>query len=157
MKQTKIEPPMNTTYETPSPEFAEKLSSFVNRSIEKGQWVLRCEDMELTSEEVSAQDGLLPLVVWVAGKTLEKIWGPQDLVFRCDSNATCGVVLEPQRAILPTSVWLHAVHYELERAVLSHDVSMVMNDWFNQWNDALTKKSILLLPPRPVSPQATNS
>lgn len=148
---------MTQILEVPPVEFVDKASKVLARAMDKSQWSLRCEDVELGTEEVANKDGLLPLVMWVAGQNLAKIWGPQELVFRCDSNALCGVVPEFSRPILPQAVWLHAMHYEVERAATHSDVSMIINEWFTKWNDALAKKSILLLPPKPVAPTTTRN
>lgn len=140
---------MNNNKEVPSTDFIDKTAQFLTRAMEKSQWQLRCEDVELEVTEVANKDGLLPLIMWVAGKSLEKVWGPQELVFRCDSNALCGVVPELTRPVLPAAVWLHAIHYQVEEAATHSDVSSVVNGWFAQWNEALAQKSILLLPPKP--------
>lgn len=139
---------MNNLREIPSNDFIEKTSSLMSKAMDNAQWQLRCEDVELSTDEVTAKDGLLPLIVWIAGKNLEKLWGSQELVFRCDPNALCGVIPEFQRPVLPASIWLHAVHCEIETAATSMDVSAVVNGWFERWNAALSDKSILLLPPK---------
>lgn len=139
---------MSDVKEVPQPEFVEKTSHFLTKAINRAQWQLRCEDVELETSEVANKDGLLPLIMWVAGQNLEKVWGPQELVFRCDPNALCGVVPELTRPVLPASVWLHAIHYEVETAATNADVSSVVNAWFSQWNEALSQKTILLLPPK---------
>ena len=134
----------------PHEQFVEQVSMLVARALNKSGWVLSCEDLELTTDEVAAKDGLLPLVMWIAGQTLEQVWGrPQELVFRCDANALCGVVPDLKRPVLSPSIWLHAIHHELERAVLrSPSGPALIDDWFARWNEALTNKKILLLPPK---------
>ena len=144
-----------TEMRPPSKNFVPQTSKFVKKALNTSGWKFRCEDVELETDEIANQDGLLPLVMWIAGEALEKLWGRQELVFRCDSKALCGVVPEFNRSILPESVWLHAIHYELEKAATSPDVSAAINDWFARWNNALSQKTILLLPPAP-SPASTN-
>ena len=146
-------------FQVPNEQFVDHLSRLVGRALNSAGWVLSCEDIELTTDEVCAKDGLLPLVMWISGQTLEKVWGkPQELVFRCDANALCGVVPDLKRPLLPSSVWLHAIHFELENAIQrSPDGPALIDDWFARWNAALTEKKILLLPPKAApSPAATN-
>ena len=138
--------------ETPSDDFLPKISQFLAKSLDKQGWILECEDLQLATEEVSSEEGLLPLIVWIASDHIQKMWGPQELGFRVNSNALCGVVLDLDRPIVPMAVWLHAVHYEVERAATSPSVSNVVNDWFTRWNEALSQKTLRLFPPRPQSP-----
>ena len=133
--------------------FVDKVSTLIKNTLDKTGWVLSCENIELTAEEVSAKDGLLPLVMWITGQTLETIWGPQDLVFRCDSAALCGVVPDLRRPVLSQSIWLHAIHFELDRITKqTPEGPAIIDTWFARWNDALNKKKILLLPPKISSP-----
>ena len=144
--------------ELPQEQFTSQLARLVGNALNKENWSYSCEGEDLTVEEVSAPDGLLPLVLWKAGQTLEKIWGPQELVFRCDPDALCGVVPEPKRPIVPLAVWLYAVHYELETAALATPGgSAPLDEWFKGWNDALRQKKVLLLAPLPPSAKPNNS
>ena len=139
----------------PTKDFVPQLSSFVRKSMDKNGWSLQCEDLVLETSEVAGPEGLLPLLMWVTSNTMAKIWGEQDLAFRLNSDALCGVTLECNAPLLPASVWLHAIHYQLEEAVHSPDVGAVMNTWFDEWNNALSKKTIKLFPPK-ISAPSTN-
>ena len=139
----------------PSKNFIPQLSSFITKAIDQNGWALKCEDLVLETGEVAGADGLLPLLMWVSSNTINKIWGPQDIAFRLNSDALCGVTLECNAPILPASVWLHALHYELEGAATSPDVGIVMNKWFDDWNSALTQKTIKLFPPKVSTPSTS--
>lgn len=147
---------LQTRLVVPPKNFVDQVSKMVKNALDKSGWALSCEDIVLMSDEVAAKDGLLPVILWVAGQTLEKIWGPQQLVFRVDSEALLGMVPELNHAILPPSVWLHAIHYEMEQIVHKYpNGPAVVDEWFSRWNTALGQKKLAVLPPllAPVAPQ----
>lgn len=153
----------------PPSSFVDKLSFVVKTSIENLNWTFACDGTEegssekeylaLSSDEMSSTSGLLPLVMWIAGQSIKDIWGEQDLVFRCDSESLCGVTPELKNPILPPAIWMHAIHFELERAVMLSPQGQyaMLDEWFSKWNQALADRQIKLLPPSPApSPSASH-
>lgn len=148
---------METQNVVPPAHFIDDVSRLIKNTLDRSEWSLSCEDIVLHTDEVSAKDGLLPVILWVAGQTLEKIWGPQQLMFRVDSEALCGMTPELEKPILPPSVWLHAIHFEIEQIVQKYpNQPAIIDDWFNRWNQALSQKKIMLLAPAAVQPSAQN-
>jgi len=146
--QKEAETALQTKFAVPPSGFVDQVSTLVKNTLDSSEWALSCEEIVLLTDEVASKDGLLPVLLWIAGQTLEDIWGPQKLVFRIDADALCGMVPELTAEILPPSIWLHAVHYEIEQAVLKHpNGPAVIDDWFARWNQALAQKKIALLPP----------
>lgn len=139
--------------------FSSTLKTVLEKSSERHGWQFVCDGLELTTEEVSALDGMMPLVVWKASHHLEPIWGHQDLVFRCNSEALVGVTLEPVRPILPLSIWLHALHFTVAEAArvarAEKRLAISMDGWFAEWQAALSAKKVLLLPPAPAPAPST--
>lgn len=132
----------------PPVNFIEQTSQLVKNILDKKEWSLSCEEIVLTSDEVSSPNGLLPILMWVSGQTLEKIWGPQDLSFRCDNDSLCSVFPDLKRPILPPSIWFYALSYELEQVALKNPHGpVIIDEWFEKWNKALQDKKIILLPP----------
>lgn len=139
----------------PSEDFLKKSSKFITTLIQKNNWVFSVEDMQLADPEISSEEGLLPLIFWVSGQNLaEAGFGHQELGFRVNSEALCGVTPELDAPIAPEEVWLHALHHELERVATAPDISAAINDWFNRWNGALSEKSLRLFPPKQQAPTA---
>lgn len=141
----------------PPKNFVDQVSTLVRNTLDSQEWAFSCEDIVLLTDEVAAKDGLLPVLLWIAGQTLETAWGePQQLVFRIDSEALCGMVPELNSKIMPPSVWLHAIHYEIEQIVQQNpNGPAIIDDWFARWNQALAQKKIALLPPN-VAPAPQN-
>lgn len=149
---------LKTPQAVPPKNFVDQVSSLVKNTLDSSEWAFSCEDIVLLTDEVASKDGLLPVLLWVAGQTLEEVWGePQKLVFRIDSEALCGMVPELNAEIMPPSVWLHAIHYEIEQIVqLNPNGPAVIDEWFARWNQALAQKKIALLPPN-VGPTPTQN
>lgn len=139
---------LKTQLVVPPKNFVDQVSTLVKNTLDSSEWAFSCEDIVLLTDEVASKDGLLPVLLWVAGQTLENIWGPQQLVFRIDSEALCGMVPELNAEIVPPSIWLHAIHFEIEQIVQQNpNGPAVIDDWFARWNQALAQKKIALLPP----------
>jgi hypothetical protein len=108
------------------------ISRLVRSTLTKNKWLLTCSGVEIETDEVAEPSGLLPILIWQAGQTLEEIWGPQPLLFRPDpeSWAHVALVTNSGQPILPLSVWLHAVHYEIEKVVLRPHVEDTLGSGF---------------------------
>jgi len=102
---------------------------------------------ELTNEEVCADDGIQPLIVWKAAHNLEKILGKQDLVFRCKAGAICDVVIEQKKKILPISFLIHAVFDLIKNEIdKTNNKKINIDGWYLEWRAAMRNKKVLLLP-----------
>lgn len=137
--------------EAPGPDFVPTLSRLVRSILISRQWALTCEDLELSPKEVADETGLLPIVVWNAGQTLEQVWGAQPLLFRAHSDSLANVVLDPdpKQPLLPLSVWLHAVHYEIEKAVLRPGMSDTLGRSFRLVTNPATGRTTVVDRPAP--------
>lgn len=151
-------PSFDASLVKPNEKFVDELSKFVEGLLDLKGIVFSCEDIELTTNEVSSKDGLLPVLLYVSSQTIEQIWGPQNLVFRVDQDALCGMVPELNKKILPPSVWLHVMSYEIENiASLNPDGPAIIDDWFKMWSDAISKKKIAVLAPLQKGIQQNNT
>ena len=135
----------------PSHAFVNQVSWLTRRTLDQAQCALSCEGVVLTAEEVAAPDGLLPLLVNAAAVRLETLWGQQSFVFRQDSSALCGVVPAPTAPILPPSVWMHAVHFELDEAIRrapepapGEPRVAVVDTWQDLWNQKAAANQLLV-------------
>lgn len=106
--------------ELPQENMVSTIGRLVRSTLTTNKWLLTCSGVEIDTDEVAEPSGLLPILIWQAGQTLEEIWGPQPLVFKPDpaSWAHVALITDSGHPILPLSVWLHAVHYEIEKIVL---------------------------------------
>lgn len=77
-----------------------------------------CQETPMTPEMLCKENGFLPLWMFLASEKLEKVWGPQSLVFHSQEEGTLlQVRLGNQRAMLPTALWFHALHLVVEEQV----------------------------------------
>lgn len=134
--------------EHPGADFNRIMKKMIIGAINKTDANFVCDGYELTNEEVYADDGMQPLIVWKAAHNLEKIWGKQDLVFRCEADALCGVLIEQKKEILPVSVWVYAVFDLIKNEIdKTNNKTINMDAWYAEWQAALKNKKVLLLPP----------
>lgn len=67
---------------------------------------------------LTKENGFLPLWMFLATEKLEKLWGPQDVVYHSQEAGTLlQVRLGQQKALLPTALWFHALHLVVEEQI----------------------------------------
>lgn len=110
--------PFLTRQTAPDPSLNPLLSDFMRGVILRSGQDFVCQGVPLTPDMLSQENGFLPLWMFMAGEKLERLWGPQSLIFHAQETGTLlQVRLGQQRAMLPTSLWFHALHLAVEEAV----------------------------------------
>lgn len=124
-----------------------------------------CQETPMTPEMLCKENGFLPLWMFLASEKLEKLWGPQSLVFHSQEEGTLlQVRLGNQRAMLPTALWFHALHlvveeqiekaYELDyanrrRALQKSEMvgrPVVLDDVVDAWDRAIAARKVSFVP-----------
>lgn len=110
--------PLLTRQNAPDPGLNQLLSDFMRGVILRSGQDFVCQGVPLTPDMLCQENGFLPLWMFMAGEKLERLWGPQSLIFHAQEAGTLlQVRLGQQRAMLPTSLWFHALHLAVEEAV----------------------------------------
>ena len=111
-------PLLSTSQIEPDPALNQQLADFMRGAVLRSAQDFSCQGVPLTPDMLSQENGFLPLWMFMAGEKLDRLWGPQSLIFHEQEAGTLlQVRLGTQRAMLPTSLWYHALHLVLEEAV----------------------------------------
>lgn len=109
----------------PAPDFINRLSSSLARVIDHEGWVFSFKSADQTfvisSEEMSAPDGFLPIVLHRASHWMTQSMGDRALMgFRIDAGGIARVVPETMGPTASVAVWTTFAHYALDEWVRRH-------------------------------------
>lgn len=158
-------PQLETRQNTPSQGINQLLVNFMRSAILRSGQEFVCQEVPMTPEMLAQDNGFLPLWMFMASEKLEKLWGPQSLVFHAQEAGTLlQVKFGEQRAMLPTSLWFHALHLVLEetiaktyeeefanrrRALQKSEMTgkrVVLDHIVDAWDEAIASRRVVLLP-----------
>ena len=129
----------------PAPDFINRLSSSLARVIDHEGWVFSFKSADQTfvisSEEMSAPDGFLPIVLHRASHWMTQSMGDRALMgFRIDAGGIARVVPETMGPTASVAVWTTFAHYALDEWVRRR----VRLYYWKQWKQPRTRRRHLL-------------
>lgn len=158
-------PILRTPQKNPGKQFNQQMESFMREVILRSGQDFVCQDTPMNLEMLTKENGFLPLWMFLASEKLEKLWGPQSVVYHFQEAGTLlQVRLGTQRAMLPTALWFHALHlvvqeqiektYEEEfsnrrRALHKNDMvgkRVVLDDVVEAWDRAIAARKVVFTP-----------
>jgi hypothetical protein len=157
--------PSFTLDKAPDEQWIPLLSKALRLGIEERGWTFSCtegnESFEITSEEIAAPDGFLPLILHRAGKIMSQSMGqPAAMAYRLQPQTYCSVVPVADRPTASVGVWLCYLHFALEEWVGLHSELVAKKEpvpigpLIKEWEQALDARLIALRAPIPEGPAA---
>ena len=128
------------------------LSRALEHWINEAGYQFSCQGIDLSAEEMSAVDGLLPLVLHQARDCLARATGsaPRHAIVHEESETgLCGVAVSQVRA-MGIGPWLLLASYALEERAQQHAMPgpIPMDGWYDRWQQALQNEDVLVLSPQ---------
>jgi hypothetical protein len=114
-----------------------QLSSVVEKWIVQEGWSFSCQGIDLAPEEMSAPDGLLPLVLHQAQDCMARATGstmPHIVVHEESDSGLCGVSVSQVKG-MSLAQWILAASFALEERVKQHGKPgpVPVDMWYEGW------------------------
>lgn len=143
-------PPVDINIETP--EEIEKLSKAVGQWITDEGWEFSCQGINISTDEMSSVDGLLPLVLRQASICVGQVFGkePSRGVEHGESElALCSVYVSSLHD-LSLAQWLLVATYALEEHVKKNKPEhgpVPIDEWYAAWTQDYEAQKIVIRQP----------